>query len=144
MPSLPPTADGSRASSGSMFLYFEPLRDRFTETFNAVRHAAAQVPAEQRMRTQGHVLSCGDMLRTLAVEATIHHLDFLPADSQLPAPSALGLAEARRTIELLLGQPLPSFWDDAHCALVATGRAAVSDDERRLLGGGADRLPVFT
>ncbi|OIJ88956.1 hypothetical protein BIV25_35300 [Streptomyces sp. MUSC 14] len=35
------------------------------------------------MAPQGHVLSAGDLLTTLAVEATVHHLDLIAA---LPSP----------------------------------------------------------
>jgi len=129
--------------AGSMFLHFDQLRDLFADTMNAVRHAARHVPDEQRVRTQGHVLTCGDLLTTLAVEATLHHLDLLRVGADLPEPSPEGLAEARSTVEGLLGLSLPTSWNDAHCARVCTGRAGLSDVEREVLGASAAALPLF-
>ena len=129
--------------AASMFLHYEPLRDLSRDTLEAVRDAAKQVPQAQRLRTQGHVLTCGDLLRTLSVEASLHHLDMLAGLPHLPQASMLGLTETRKTVELLLGRVLPATWDDVHCARVCTGRAALSQEERRLLGEVAERLPVI-
>jgi hypothetical protein len=96
------------------------------------------------VRTQGHVLAVGDLLSTLAVEATVHQLDLtvdLPgADG--PAPS--GLAEVRRVLDGLLGGPVAAAWPDDRYALVATGRADPTPDEARELGSLVARLPVFS
>ncbi|MGY1741800.1 MULTISPECIES: hypothetical protein [unclassified Blastococcus] len=58
---------------------------------------------------RGRVLS---LLSTLTVEAAVHHLD-LVAHLDRPGPAAGPLAEVRRVLEGLLGQPLPGGWDDA-------------------------------
>lgn len=129
--------------AGSMFLDFSVLRDLFVDTLTAVQHAARLVPDPQPLRTQGHVLVCQDLLSTLAVEATLHHIDLLAADDQLPRPSPAGLALARHTVEGLLGQALPASWTDEHCARITTGRTDVDDHERRMLGTAAHRLPLF-
>jgi len=47
----------------------------WAETAAAAAHAAATPAADVRLATQGHVLLAGDFLATLAVEATVHHLD---------------------------------------------------------------------
>jgi hypothetical protein len=39
------------------------------------------------------VLVAGDFLATLAVEATIHHLDLVTGDQNLSGPSGPGLAQ---------------------------------------------------
>lgn len=129
--------------ASSMFLQYGQLRDLFIETMKAVLHAAKQVPEDQRLRTQGHVLTCSDLLRTLTVEASLHHLDLLATLPNLPATSPSGLATTRKTVEQLLGTPLPAAWDDAYCARVATGRTPLSEEDRRLIGSAADRVPVF-
>ncbi|MEV3987413.1 maleylpyruvate isomerase N-terminal domain-containing protein [Streptomyces sp. NPDC049837] len=88
-----------------MFLYFGHLRELYLETAAATLHAAGQVDPHRPVVTQGHVLSAGDLLRTLAVEATVHHLDLGVSLTDLPGPSSGGLAEVRRTLDGLLGRP---------------------------------------
>ncbi|RST05237.1 hypothetical protein E2C00_16370 [Streptomyces sp. WAC05374] len=126
-----------------MFLCFGQLRELYLETAAAVLHAAGQADPRQPVVTQGHVLRAGELLRTLAVEATVHHLDLRVHLPALPGPSAEGLAEVRRTLDGLLGRPVPLPWDDAHYARAATGRAPVTAAERAALGPDAARLPLF-
>ena len=92
--------------------------------------------------TQDHALSIADLCSTLAVEATLHHLDLI-AHLQLPPPSPAGLREVRRVVEALLEHQLPR-WSDERVALVGTGRATPSPEESTDLGPAADRLPVFS
>jgi hypothetical protein len=127
----------------SMFLYVEPLRDLFLETAAAVVHAASGSTPGGRVVTQGHVLATGDLLSTLAVEATIHHLDLMVAAPEATPPSQQGLAEVRRTLDGLLGHPMSLDWSDEHYARAATGRAVLSDAERELLGEDAVRFPLI-
>lgn len=133
----------------SMFLHAEQLRDLYVETAEAAVHAAAKADPDELIATQGHVLKAGDLLSTLAVEATIHHLDLAAslcggpgAEELMPAPS--GLAEVRRTLDGLLGQPVPIDWDDATYARKGTGRAPLTPAERDRLGQLADRFPLFS
>ncbi|GAA2497944.1 maleylpyruvate isomerase N-terminal domain-containing protein [Streptomyces gobitricini] len=123
--------------------HFGELRELYLETATAVVHAADHTDPGLSVATQGHVLSAGDLLRTLAVEATIHHLDLGGSLTGLPGPSPEGLAEVRRTLDGLLGRPVPLPWDDAHYARAATGRAALTPAERTALGRDADRLPLL-
>lgn len=127
----------------SMFLHVEALDDWFLETTAAVLKAAAAVDQDAVLRTQGHRLTAADLMRTLSVEATIHHLDLLVAAADAAPPSALGLAEVRRTLDGLLGHPVPVEWSDEQYARAATGRAAMSDSERRTLGDDVARLPLI-
>ncbi|MFD1832040.1 maleylpyruvate isomerase N-terminal domain-containing protein [Streptomyces desertarenae] len=126
-----------------MFPDFGELRTRHLETSAAVLDAADRTAAGEPVATQGHVLTAGDVMRTLAVEATVHHLDLAVSLDDAPGPSREGLAEVRRTLDGLLGRPAPASWDDAHYARVATGRAAPSDADRAWLGADARRLPLF-
>lgn len=127
----------------SMFLHVEQLCELYAETVAAVVHAAAGAAVDRPVATQGHVLRAGDLIRTLAVEATIHHLDLVVSLPDAPGPSAEGLAEVRRTLDGLLGRPVPVAWDDARYARAATGRAPLTDADRDLLGPDAARFPLF-
>ncbi|MFF8288809.1 maleylpyruvate isomerase N-terminal domain-containing protein [Streptomyces sp. NPDC016309] len=126
-----------------MFLRFGQLRELYLETAAAALHAADRTDPGQAVRTQGHVLRAGDLLRTLAVEATVHHLDLGASGAGSPGPSPEGLAEVRRTLDGLLGHPVPVRWDDAHYARAATGRAPLTPAERAALGADAERFPLF-
>ncbi|MFJ7147191.1 maleylpyruvate isomerase N-terminal domain-containing protein [Streptomyces sp. NPDC100445] len=129
--------------NGSMFLDFGQLRGLYLETLAAAAHAAATTPPGTPVATQGHVLTAGDLTTTLAVEATVHHLDLTVRLPHAPGPSAEGLAAVRTTLDGLLGRPAPPGWSDAHYARVGTGRTALTDAERAALGSTADRFPLF-
>jgi hypothetical protein len=129
--------------SASMFLHWEQLRETYLETSEAVRAAARLAPADLRVRTQGHVLTASDLCSTLAVEATLHHLDLVERLPGRTVPSAAGWAEVRRVLDGLLGSSVAPGWSDERLARVATGRAAPDAAEAAELGEVLDRLPVF-
>ncbi|MFF7974206.1 maleylpyruvate isomerase N-terminal domain-containing protein [Streptomyces sp. NPDC007905] len=129
--------------NASMFLDFGQLRELYLETLAAAVHAAASADPARRVATQGHVLTAGDLITTLAVEATIHHLDMVVRLPGAAGPSAEGLAAVRATLDGLLGRPAPSEWSDTHYARVGTGRATLTDAERGALGAAAERFPLF-
>lgn len=119
------------------------LVGQWTATSAAAVRAADSADLAGRVRTQGHTISVSDFIATLAVEATIHHLDLtahLPGSQ--PADSA-GLALVRRTLDGLLGRPLPLDWTDEEYAVKGTGREPLSEAERRALGATADLLPLL-
>jgi hypothetical protein len=99
--------------------------------------------ADVTVATQGHVLFAVDFLATLAVEATIHHLDLVAGDKRLAGPSGPGLAVTRETLDGALGQPVPVAWDDVDYVLKATGRAELTDGDRASLGVLASRFPLL-
>jgi len=143
------SAQGRRYArvGGSMFLHWTDLREAYTGTAEAVVQAAAveePTAPSRRVRTQGHVLTVEDLLSTLCVEATIHHLDLVAdlPDARPPAPA--GLAEVRRVLDGLVGGPLDVAWGDDRYARVATGRARPTAEEQRALGDVVDRFPVFS
>ena len=115
----------------------------WAETAAAAVHAAATLPAEAKVATQGHVLFAGDFLATLAVEATIHHLDLSAGGDSLADPSRPGLAVTREMLDGVLGKPVPVGWDDVDYVLRATGRAELTDGDRASLGALADRFPLL-
>jgi hypothetical protein len=114
----------------------------WAETAAAAVRSAGTLPAVLRVATQGHVLLIGDFLATLAVEASIHHLD-LALDDDLSGPSGEGLAAVRRTLDGILGGPVPVDWDDATYALKGTARAGLTTAEHARLGARAARFPLL-
>ncbi|MFJ9147877.1 maleylpyruvate isomerase N-terminal domain-containing protein [Streptomyces sp. NPDC102270] len=139
-------ANGRRFNrvSASMFLDFRQLRDLYLETTTATVNAAADARPDLRVATQGHVLTTGDLVVTLVVEATVHHLDLVIDLPDAPGPAPAGLAAVRATLDGLLGRPLPLDWSDEHYARAATGRAPLTEPERGALGADADRFPLFS
>lgn len=115
----------------------------WAETAAAAAHAAAALPADVKLATQGHVLVAGDFLATLAVEATVHHLDLAAGDESLAGPSGPGLAVARQTLDGTLGEPVPVGWGDVEYVLKATGRAGLTAGDRAGLGVLAARFPLL-
>ncbi|MEV6112957.1 maleylpyruvate isomerase N-terminal domain-containing protein [Streptomyces sp. NPDC052109] len=129
--------------NASMFLDFGQLQDLYLETLAAAVHAADAADPAQHVGTQGHVLAAGELLITLAVEATVHHLDLTVRLPDAPGPAPEGLAAVRATLDGLLGRPVFPEWSDEHYARVGTGRAALTPAERAALGAAADRFPLF-
>jgi hypothetical protein len=144
-PNTTGAANGRRWArvNGSMFLDFRQLQGLYLETVAAAAHAAETADPAQHVGTQGHVLTAGDLMTTLAVEATVHHLDLTVRLPHAPGPSPEGLAAVRATLDGLLGRPGLAEWSDEHYARVGTGRAPLTDAERGALGAAADRFPLF-
>ncbi|MEU3845305.1 maleylpyruvate isomerase N-terminal domain-containing protein [Streptomyces sp. NPDC028635] len=130
--------------SASMFLDFGQLRELYLETAAATVTAGAAADPARAVCTQGHVLTAGDLLITLAVEATVHHLDLTVSLPGAARPAPEGLAAVRATLDGLLGRPVPLDWSDEHYARAATGRAPLTREERRALGSDAERLPLLS
>jgi hypothetical protein len=143
-----PGTDAARADlrmvriGASVYPGLRPLLDSYAETAEAVVYAAVHTDPELPVRTQGRVLRAGDLVRTLVVEAAIHHLDLVVALDR-PLPSAGPLRMVRETLDGLLGEPLPLPWDDVTYARAGTGRAEPSEQDRIALGPLAERLPLF-
>jgi uncharacterized protein (TIGR03083 family) len=127
----------------SMFSRWDQLRDLHAETCLAVLDAARSAVPERLVGTQGHVLTAGDLVSTLCVEATIHHLDLTTDLPGAHGPAPAGLSEVRRVLDGLVGEPVARSWADERYARVATGRARPSEDELRELGPVAERFPLF-
>lgn len=138
-PDTPGAEAGRRGTRimASAWSSVRPIAELYAETARAVLVAAGRRDATEVVATQGHALTAGDLCSTLAVEATVHHLDL-----RLGAPSAAGLAETRRVLDGLLDHRSP-LDDDVRWALVGTGREAPTSTERAALGADAGRLPLF-
>lgn len=113
----------------------------YAETARAVLVAAGRAELTTVVTTQGRTLTVESLLRTLAVEAAIHHLDLDPVLTAPPAGAVLD--EVRRTLDALLGTPAPADWDTVRYARIGTGREPLTEAERTALGPLADRLPLF-
>jgi len=115
---------------------------RWLETAAAAGRNARATENVEYVATQGHVLTTGDFIATLVVEATVHHLDLVENLEGRPGPSARGVTVTMGTIDALLRAPRPRRWDDLSYIRKATGRAPVDDEE--LPAELAARLPVFS
>lgn len=112
-------------------------------TAKAVPRTAPAVQGDRVVETQGHRIRVADLLATLAVEATVHHLDLL-VGLEGPAPGPRSLAICRRTLDGLLGQACPCPWDDGLYLRKATGREPLAQEERVRLGRLEQAFPLFS
>ncbi len=101
---------------------------------SALAHGISLVP-DRPHRWQGWVFSAGDFLTIWAVEHAVHHLDLAGDDE----PPTAALVLARRTLDALLGQPLPAPWSDTEAVLVGTGRQPAPTELEHLAG----RFPLL-
>lgn len=118
------------------------LTGSYAETAGAVVISAGRAPLGELVRTQGHVLSVQDLLNTLVVEATIHHLDIL-VGLDVPGPRPALLALTRTTLDGLLERTTPQDWDDAQWVRASTGRVEPTEQQTLFLGDDVHRLPLL-
>jgi uncharacterized protein (TIGR03083 family) len=137
-------ARASRAAASAVVAVNGPvvLAEAWRETASAAVRLAGLAPYPV-VSTQGHALTVADFAATLAVEATIHHLDMIAGLAAAPGPSPRCLALVRRTLDGLLGEPVDADWDDTVYALKATGRSPLTTEDRARLGTQAVRFPLF-
>lgn len=129
--------------AASMFRDWPPLRDLATETAAATAVAARRADLGAVVATQGRALTVDALLSTVAVEATVHHLDAVARlTAGRPGPSAAGGGEARRVLDGLAHVSPPL--DDDRWIRVATGRATPTATERELLGPVVTALPLLS
>ena len=139
-----PDSRGLRATRTMASAWGLPyLVETYVLTGAAVLTLAGRVPPDTLVATQGHVLTARDLVATFAVEAAVHHLD-LVVELDRPGPRAEPLALVRRTLDGLLGRPVPVAWDDRTWALAGTGRRPLDAAERQAFGADADRLPLLS
>jgi hypothetical protein len=115
----------------------------WTDTGPAAVRAGLAADPIATVTTQGHVLQVDDLLATLTTEAAVHHLDLTLELPAAPAPDPAALAIAARTLDGLLAGPRPATWSLADYLLKGTGRVALDDADRRVLGPLADRFPLL-
>jgi hypothetical protein len=138
-------AEAARFATDSAAAYGRPagLVRHWTHLSAAAVSAAARSDARLTVATQGLRLRTDDLLETLVVEATLHHLDLVRYLAGAPGPPPANLALTRATLEALLGRTAPDGWDDRSTALWLTGGEAVPPAELDRLGPAADLLPVI-
>lgn len=138
-PGTPGAEAGRRGTRimASAWSSVEPIATSYAETARAVLVAGRGRAGGDLVGTQGHVLTVDTLFRTLAVEATVHHLDL-----RLGKPSEEGIAETRRVLDGLLGRPAP-IRHSVRYALIGTGRESLTEEEAQALGVDAERLPLF-
>ncbi len=138
-----PDSRGIRASRTMASQWrLDHLTATFAETATAVVNLAGRPAPTDLVATQGHVLSVDDLLGTLVVEATIHHLDMTThLDSVGPQFEPLAITGA--TLDGLLGRPTPDAWSSQRWVCAATGRAQLTEEQRSFLGTDVDRLPLL-
>jgi hypothetical protein len=120
----------------------ERIARRHREAVAALVVIAGRTDLDDVVRSQGAAMTVADDLSTMVVEAAVHHLD-LVVRLDRPGPAAAPLAEVRRVLEGLLGDPLPARWDDATAARRGTGREPLTDEDRAELGAAAEAFPLF-
>lgn len=128
----------------TMFREWAQLRALHAETAQAAVLAAKQSDAGRVVTTQGHSLRVDDLLRTLAVEAAVHHLDLVVQLPDERGPSDEALQEVRRVLDGLAGEPFPAEWPDEHVVRIGTGREVPGPEDTLRVGPLAQRLPLFS
>jgi uncharacterized protein (TIGR03083 family) len=118
------------------------LTEAWRETAPAAVRLAALAPYPV-VATQGHALTVADFAATLAVEAAIHHLDMIAWLPAAPGPAPGCLSLVGRTLDGLLGATADAGWDATTYALKATGRSALTREDRARLGPLAGRFPLL-
>jgi hypothetical protein len=118
------------------------LVEAWRETASAAVRLAGLAPYPV-VATQGHALTVADFAATLAIEASVHHLDMIAELPAAPAPTSRCLSLVRRALDGLIGEPVAAEWDDATYALKGTGRSPLTPADRTHLGPQAARFPLF-
>jgi uncharacterized protein (TIGR03083 family) len=123
------------------------LVGHWREVSEAAARAASVALAEKgrKFQTQGHVLRAADLVATLVLEATVHHLDLTLELPDAPEPDPEGLQVAARTLDGLFGPDAWDVigWDTTTYVLKATGRLPLTEEDLAMLGSSAERLPLL-
>jgi len=132
-------------ATGSAYATADGARRHVADTARQAAAVTRRAPSG-RFRLQGHVMTAEDILAMWTVEWVVHQLDltaYLPSSWPAPIEEALGLTVL--TLDRLTGLTTarPSGWDDSAYVLKATGRVALSADERVFLGERAAGFPAF-
>lgn len=118
------------------------IRGRFCDLARASISLLLKGPSG-RLSFQGHVSEVADFAAMWTVELALHHLDLGVELADRPGPEEQALDLAVLTLDGLLGEPRPSWWDQLTYLRKGTGRATLTEEERRELGLSATRYPAF-
>ena len=131
--------------SAAAFIRPTGIVPSWTETSAAAVRAAAAADPRGLVATQDHVLAVPDFIATLVTEAAIHHLDLIASLPEAAAPAPAVTTIAVSTMEgLAAPSGLPEHWNAREVLLKGSGRAALTDADRRSLGAGPLSFPLLS
>ncbi|MGZ4210869.1 MAG: maleylpyruvate isomerase family mycothiol-dependent enzyme [Actinomycetota bacterium] len=115
------------------------------EWTKALQRARAVWDEDPVLPNRWGLMRLSEYLKTRCVEVVVHHMDLDDALGKKPHPDAGALEIVGDVLRGLLGTDLrPLGTDDVRFALIGTGRAPLSDDERQVLGSLAQKFPLFS
>jgi uncharacterized protein (TIGR03083 family) len=131
-------------ANASTYSVASEFRRHFTDTARAAAGVTRRAPAG-RFRFQGHVMAAEDILAMWTVEFVVHHLDLITHLPGQPGPVPAALALTAATLDELTGggAARPQAWDDITYVLKGSGRIALDDADRELLGERTAAFPAF-
>lgn len=96
-------------------------------------------------KTFAPTLRLDEYVKTRVLEMTVHGLDLADALGREPWTTSSAADVTREILVALLGRTHPPElgWDDVAFFDTATGRRALGDRERTILGEAGDRFPLF-
>jgi uncharacterized protein (TIGR03083 family) len=116
-----------------------------TEWTKALQRAREYVAEDPVLPTVFGSIKLTEYLRTRCVEVVVHHMDLDDALGKKPHPDKGALDETCDVLRGLLGTDLrPVGIDDVRFALIGTGRAALTDAEKEILGPLAAKFPLLS
>jgi uncharacterized protein (TIGR03083 family) len=121
------------------------LADAWDQMWRTAIDRAGEEDPDRHIVTWGPVLTLEEFLKTRVLEITIHGADLADALRRAPWASEAGVRITKEILLGLLGQELPEAlgWDDLTFVEKGSGRGAITNDERAILGSLADRFPLM-
>lgn len=103
-------------------------------------------PPERPFVTWGPIMTLDDFVTTRVIEITVHGMDMAAALEQDVWATEEGVDLTTRVLSSILGgEPTPDLgWGDLTFIEKATGRQALTEGERRILGRDAATFPLLS
>lgn len=110
----------------------------------ALSRARGMRPEDPVLRNPFVTIRLSEYLRTRCVEVGVHHMDLRAALGRKPDPDPAALGVVGNVLTGLLGtDPRRMGMDVVRFALVGTGREALNDKEKKMLGPLARGFPLI-
>ena len=121
------------------------LADAWDELWRTLVGSAQREDRGRVVTTWGPTLTLEDFLKTRVLEMTVHRMDLEDALGRKGWGTDQAVSIVDDTLEGLLGEQPPSDleWDVVDFIETGTGRRALTDQERTILGSLADRFPLL-